>query len=234
MKKLVLSTFLLPLSFLSKAQQIDTVYYDNKWVKTEKSNKYYYRVIEKNVSKETFLVKDFYNTGALQMEGSYSSMDPEVKNGKFIWYYGNGQKRIESTFEDNKAIKTREWDSNGNLKNEFELVNVSNSSTGETNKVIIERVPQFPGGKEALFDFISRKVRYPSSLIKEGVGGKVIVGFVVTKEGKITDPEIIQSVHPLLDAEAIRIVKLMPKWEPGKQNGEFVNVKFTLPFNFDL
>lgn len=234
MKKLILSVFLLTLAFLSKAQKIDTVYFDNKWVKTDKSNKYYYRTVEKNKSKEIFLVKDFYNTGTLQMEGTYSSMDPEVKNGEFIWYYENGQKRIESTFRNNETIKNREWDSNGNLKNEHELVKITDRTTGEATMAIIERAPQFPGGKEALFDFISRKVKYPSVLIKEGIIGKVIVRFVVTKEGKVTDPEIIQSIHPLLDAEAIRVVKLMPKWEPGKQNGEFVDVKFSLPFNFNL
>jgi TonB family protein len=234
MKKLILSTFLLTLAFLSKAQKIDTVYFDNKWVKTDKSNKYYYRIVEQNQSKGTFFVKDFYNTGTLQMKGTYSSMDPEVKNGEFIWYYENGQKRIESTFKNNEAIKEREWDRSGNLKNENELVNVTNSKTGEATRAIIERAPQFPGGKEALFDFISRKVKYPSALIKEGVIGKVIVRFVVTKEGKVTNPEIIQGIHPLLDAEAMRVVKLMPKWEPGKQNGEFVDVKFSLPFNFNL
>ncbi|SDD94616.1 energy transducer TonB [Pedobacter soli] len=234
MKKLILSIFLFILAFLAKAQKMDTVYFDHKWVKTDKSNKYYYRIVEKNKSKETFLVKDFYNTGTLQMEGTYSSIDPEVKNGEFVWYYENGQKRIESTYKNNEVIKEREWDRNGNLKKEQELVNVTNSTTGEATKAVIERAPQFPGGKAALFDFISRKVKYPSTLIKEGITGKVIVRFVVTKEGKVTDPEIVQSVHPLLDAEAIRVVKLMPKWEPGKQNGEFINVKFSLPFNFNL
>lgn len=218
---------------VSKAQKIDTVYFDSKWVKTDKANKYYYRVIKENTDRKTFFIKDFYSTGAIQMEGTYSSLNPDIKNGNFVWFYPNGKKKMESVFRQDEMIKFAEWDENGVLKKSPDIVKVTDSETGEEGMAAIERAPSFKGGISALSKFISKNIRYPRELEKEGVTGKVVVRFTVTRDGDVIDPEVIKSVHPLLDAEAIRVVKLMKKWEPGKQYGKFIDVKFTLPFNFN-
>lgn len=106
----------------------------------------------------------------------------------------------------------------------------------EAEKVfdVVEQMPTFPGGNEALFAFLSKNIRYPAVAEENGVQGRVIVTFVVERDGSITDVKVIKSVDPSLDKEAMRLVKSMPNWIPGKQNGQAVRVKFTLPVTFQL
>lgn len=100
--------------------------------------------------------------------------------------------------------------------------------------MFVEQMPQFKGGEEALIKFISQNFKYPDEAIKQDISGRVIIQFVVTKEGKIVNQKILRSAGPILDQEAIRVVKAMPPWSPGKQNGQNVNVYFTLPIVFKL
>ena len=104
------------------------------------------------------------------------------------------------------------------------------------NKVfdVVEEMPSFPGGQGALMAFLSSNVKYPVVAQENGVQGRVIVGFVVEKDGSITDVKVMRSVDPSLDREAQRVVKSMPKWKPGKQNGSAVRVKYTVPVLFKL
>ena len=104
------------------------------------------------------------------------------------------------------------------------------------NKVfdVVEEMPSFPGGQGALMAFLSSNIKYPVVAQENGVQGRVIVGFVVEKDGSITDVKVMRSVDPSLDREAQRVVKAMPKWKPGKQNGSAVRVKYTVPVVFRL
>ena len=106
----------------------------------------------------------------------------------------------------------------------------------ETNKVfdVVEQMPQFPGGQSALFDYLSSHIKYPVVAEENGVQGRVIVTFVVERDGSITDTKVAKSVDPSLDREAMRVVRTMPNWIPGKQNGSAVRVKFTVPVTFRL
>lgn len=97
-----------------------------------------------------------------------------------------------------------------------------------------EVLPQYPGGMSDMFSFISMNVQYPKDLVKKKVSGKVVVNFIVLKDGSISNVEVMKSVHPKLDKEAVRVVKLMPKWTPGKQDGKPVNVRLTLPIYFSI
>jgi TonB family protein len=99
---------------------------------------------------------------------------------------------------------------------------------------VIEEMPKFPGGQPALFQYLSMNVRYPKEAEDAGVQGRVIVTFVVEKDGSITGAKIFRSVDPALDAEALRVINGMPKWIPGKQNGEPVRVKYTVPVTFRI
>lgn len=105
-----------------------------------------------------------------------------------------------------------------------------------SNKVfdIVEEMPSFPGGQGALMSFLSSNIKYPVVAQENGVQGRVIVGFVVERDGSITDVKVMRSVDPSLDREAQRVVKAMPKWKPGKQNGSAVRVKYTVPVVFRL
>ena len=99
---------------------------------------------------------------------------------------------------------------------------------------VVEQMPQFPGGQAAMMKFIADSLRYPSVVCTGGVEGRIVVRFVVDCEGNIVNPLVVRSVDPLLDREAIRLVKSMPKWIPGKQNGEPVNVVCFVPVRFKL
>ena len=99
---------------------------------------------------------------------------------------------------------------------------------------VVEQMPQFPGGPAALMQFLSQNVKYPVEAHKAGVQGRVIATFVVEKDGSITEACIARSIHPSLDAEALRVIGSMPNWMPGMQNGEPVRVKYTVPITFKL
>ena len=99
---------------------------------------------------------------------------------------------------------------------------------------VVEQMPSFPGGMEALMKFISENVKYPKEAEEKGLQGRVVVRYIIEKDGSISEVEIAKSVNEYLDAEAIRVVNAMPKWIPGKQKGENVRVKFTIPITFRL
>ncbi len=112
--------------------------------------------------------------------------------------------------------------------------NVQENSAQEQVFFIVEEMPEFPGGQIALRNFIAESVKYPPEAIKNGIQGKVFVNFVVGKDGLVSNLKILRSANPLLDAEALRVVKSLPKWKPGKEKGEAVNVSYTVPINFTL
>lgn len=99
---------------------------------------------------------------------------------------------------------------------------------------VVEQMPQFPGGQAAMMKFIADSLRYPSVACENRIEGRVIVKFVVDCEGNILNPSVFRGIDPVLDKEAIRLVKLMPKWIPGRQNGKPVNVVCLVPIRFKL
>jgi TonB family protein len=119
-------------------------------------------------------------------------------------------------------------------KNSVAQVLPENSPSRDNTFIVAEKMPEFPGGQSALVEFIKTNMRYPEKAIKLGDEGKVLVTFVVNPEGKVIDPEVKISITKELDEEAIRIVKHMPIWKPGMQNGKAVNVQLTLPILFKL
>lgn len=107
-------------------------------------------------------------------------------------------------------------------------------STNQTEKVYlqVEEPPQYKGGMTALLKFITENTVYPKEAAEAGIQGRVIVRFVIDPEGRVVNPEILDSVHELLDAEAIRVVSSMPKWKPGRHEGRLVYVYYTIPMLF--
>ena len=101
--------------------------------------------------------------------------------------------------------------------------------------MIVETMPEFPGGQQALFKYLSENVKYPAIAQENGIQGRVICQFVVNKDGAIVDVEVVRSGGDAsLDKEAMRVIKSMPKWKPGMQRGKAVRVKYTVPVNFRL
>ena len=99
---------------------------------------------------------------------------------------------------------------------------------------MVEQAPQFPGGPSELRTYLAKNIKYPVEAQKAGQQGRVICQFVVTKEGKPADIKVVRGVSPVLDNEAVRVIKAMPAWTPGKQDGQAVNVRYTLPVTFRL
>ena len=99
---------------------------------------------------------------------------------------------------------------------------------------VVEQKPQFPGGEAALLKWVGEHLRYPAMAQENNIQGKVVVQFVVTKTGKVGEVKVIRSKDPDLDKEAVRVVKALPDFVPGKMNGHAVNVWYTLPVTFKL
>lgn len=139
----------------------------------------------------------------------------------------------------NTAIGT--FDVKGNDEAEGEVLKakevvVDEKPKEEETKVfdVVEQMPQFPGGPQALFEYLTKNIKYPVVAEENGIQGRVIVTFVVERDGSITDVKVAKSVDPSLDKEAQRVVRSMPNWIPGKQNGSAVRVKYTVPVTFKL
>ena len=104
----------------------------------------------------------------------------------------------------------------------------------ETEFVIVEQQPEFPGGMKALADFLGKSLKYPRAAASAGVSGKVFVSFIVNSDGSLTDLQVLKGIGFGCDEEAIRVMQKMPRWKPGKQSGRAVRVKFNLPISFTL
>ena len=99
---------------------------------------------------------------------------------------------------------------------------------------VVEQMPEYPGGMPAMMEFISKNIKYPAAAQQAKIQGRVTIQFIVNTEGNIINPRVLRSADPLLDAEAIRLTTIMPKWKPGMQRGQAVNVKYTVPIMFRL
>lgn len=112
----------------------------------------------------------------------------------------------------------------------------STAQTKKNNMVfdVVEVMPQYPGGQTAMLQYMMKNIKYPKQAMKEGIQGRVTVSFIVEKDGRVTNVRLLRSVQSALDKEAIRVVKSMPKWTPGKHNGKPVRVRFNLPVMFKL
>lgn len=100
--------------------------------------------------------------------------------------------------------------------------------------VVVEQMPQFPGGDEAMMRFVMSNVTYPEYAAANCIQGKVVVRFLVTKDGSVEDVKVVRSVYPSLDAQALRVIKKMPKWTPGMNKGKSVAVYYSVPINFRI
>lgn len=99
---------------------------------------------------------------------------------------------------------------------------------------MVEQKPSFPGGEAAMYTWLSQNIVYPPAASEEGVQGRVVVEFVVSKDGSITNARVVRNRHPALDREALRVIQAMPRWVPGRNNGQPVKVTYTLPVTFKL
>ena len=150
----------------------------------------------------------------------------------------NDENEIKSQEELNNAkmaISIADVKGNDDVNGQ-DIADVKVAITQEEEKIfeVIEQMPTFPGGESELLAYLSKNVRYPAAALENNIQGRVILRFVVTKNGDIDRVEVVRSLDPSCDREALRVVKTLPKWIPGRQNGENVSVWFTLPINFKI
>jgi periplasmic protein TonB len=214
MDKLVTIIFLL-LSNSLFSQPNDTTWYTKKWEKTNKTNGYYYRISKYNATNKNYTVTDYFPSGKPQMRGNCSSLEPEIKEGLFVYYYDNGNKESEAEYSMNVLIWTKKW-------------NVDGSYESETKTAL------FPGGIGKLLDFISSNTKYPMKARKKEISGIVMIDFLIDASGKVDSARVTKSIHPLLDKEALRVVKSMPDWTPAETDGKKVKYYYSLPISFKL
>ena len=165
---------------------------------------------------------------SFRLDGSKGNEGEEESDIRVIGYNNKDIKAVYSEPREQKsATKTNNEDFNLPKQPVKDV-------DGDEVFQVVEKMPQFPGGTAAMLEFLKENIVFPQEARKKSIEGRVIIQFTIKKTGEVSNPTIVRSVSPELDAEAIRVIKAMPKWTPGEQKGEPVNVKFTLPVQFRL
>ena len=242
MKKLVCILFALVYAASLLGQ--DTIFFDiaGKRVSNLSQSEYYQVINKNNLYPNKVVVKEYYRKGKMKSWANYSDYSKGYKIGKEIKWDIEGNRILEidyiplgesgltrTVWENGKISKMDTVIFSDFVQEKGDTANNTNAGLVYTNSDIY---PQFPGGNDAIQKFIDDFGNFPYYAIKNHEEGKVIVSFVVEPDGTLTDVIITKSVCNEIDQEAIRIVKLMPKWVPGKENGEYVRVRIHLPINF--
>ena len=147
------------------------------------------------------------------------------------------KKKSEVTDEEyNSFYKEKFYDFEDPVEIKYRPVVVETENEPVEDEILVtaEKMPEFPGGNGALLQYLNKNIKYPVVPQEQGIQGRVIIQFVVDKDGTITDPVVVRSVDPYLDKEALRVIKAMPKWKPGIQGARSVRVKYTVPVTFRL
>jgi protein TonB len=222
----------------------DTIFYNsnNDKVKFAKQADYYQTLVKENIGSNKLIERSYYMNGSMREEIYYFDLSKKKKEGTQRFWFRNGQLKSSVDFVDNKMQgNVLTYWQNGQLKRKDLFENdkfVSGAcfdSTGNpVNHFDYVVYPIFPGGENSLREFLRDNLRYPSFAAEKGIQGKVVVKFVVTKEGIPTKIGIKTSVDRELDREAMRVVKVMPKWTPCYLDGEPFDLGYLLPVVFRM
>ena len=141
----------------------------------------------------------------------------------------------------NKKVNGLKWRFLATLSVLALLLIVNTNAMAQNKKAANDKVlekaevmPEFPGGEQAMMKFVSENVQYPEEAKEKEISGRVLVGFIVEKDGSVNEVKIVRGIGGGCDEEAVRVVKAMPKWKPGKQDGKTVRVSYTMPFFFKM
>ena len=160
-------------------------------------------------------------------------MKDDVQSMKEMTVLGDGSNRV-GILNGEPGKKVVSVEEIPEVKIKEVKVDETEQSPSDATFQVVEEMPEFPGGMQACMVFLAKNIKYPVSAQEAKIEGRVIVQFIVKKDGTIADPIVMRGVSPELDAEALRVVSLMPNWKPGRQRGKTVNVKYTIPIMFRL
>ena len=242
MKSFVIILSLLLIESVSIGQ--DTTYYNSNdepiistdsidWIET---------VFYHDVDSAIVTVKTYTKSWEIIKEINYSDYRYNILGGKTILYYHPGQVQMEMDFIGGKQSGMEIWYwENGKIKREekyqkgkFIKGNCFTANGQDTTFYKMHLPAEYPGGIKSMYSFFAKNIKYPEKSKEEGIQGIVVIKFVVEINGNITNVEVIRGVNTELDLEAVRLIKQMPNWKPGMQNGRPVRLHFTLPLKFRL
>jgi len=176
------------------------------------------------------ILKDKQATDKYGAKGKYGVV--EVISKKDVKVKENTKTNVNADTKANVKVETK---ANVNVDAKADVaVNSKSQQTKQGIFVVVEEMPEFPGGEQACKNFIARTLKYPIKAMNSGKTGKVYVTFIVNKNGKVENAKVIRGIDPALDAEVVRVVNSLPDWKPGKQRGQAVDVVYTMPIEFML
>ena len=162
--RFIVSTLSLLLACNAFGQKVDTTYLGSDWKPSKKELSSYFRVTKTIGELKGFEVADYYKGGELQMTGTYSSLDPQVREGEFNWYYSDGKKKVQHFYKKDELQSETNWDENGRqtLKKEYQKLNVIKDGKGTYDYVSLEKFPKYPGGMPELYKFLGANFMMPA------------------------------------------------------------------------
>lgn len=189
----------------------------------------YFRTLEQT-GDQLYDVEVHYNSGGIKMKGQYLITENWLEHGHFEYYYKNGKVESKGDYKYGKKVGPWErynWD--GTRKGDRWYPEI------EEEPAIVEKsAAAYPEGYGALLRYIDSQSRYPIGALKNGIEGTVKVSFNIKADGKLHDINLVESIHPLLDNEAKRLIESMPVWHPARRNGEAVPSTFIMPIHFRI
>jgi periplasmic protein TonB len=232
MRNTIVFIMLLLSGFLC-AQVNETTWFDSNWKQTfDKNLAVYYCICNLDTTDNHYLVEDHFSTGEIYRSGSFKSLNPEIRDGKFIWYFKNGRKNKEILYSENSVKSWTVW-------NEKKVVQLSvllsfKGPHGEDlyEAFKVDKEPEFVGGVKAMKTFIDKNLVYPPSTKIDPIEGNVIVYVNVDTTGKLVDIKILRRLNPDVEKEALRVIQMMPDWKPGLIDGKPVKVPYIISIPF--
>ena len=246
-----LSTFCFATTVFAQ-KKVETFYFNTDWdtVKT-RAEANHYRVVQTNGKQRITTTFDITDSADVKKDETFYRRDkPATLTGDSVWWksglakewYASKQLKEEGTyFFDRLHNDLKTYYPNGTLRR-HDVYRLDTLVKGqcyaldgsEIAYIPYKEQPKFEGGQQKMFEYLANNIRYNREARENSIQGTVYIGFVVSKTGEIENVRITRSVHPLLDDEAMRIVKSMPKWKAGKKEGEPVRVRYILPILFRL
>jgi periplasmic protein TonB len=238
----VLSLGFLFVSFSVLAQ--DTLYFNDDGDKVLFKSKatYYQTLVKENIGSNKLIERQFYTNGQLKQEVYFLDMSKKKREGTQRNWFKSGQLKCSLDYVDNKlnGNVVTYWE-NGQLRRKDVFENdvfksgvCYNSEGVQTEHTEYFHQAEFPGGINSLMEYIKSNVRYPAAAAEKGISGRVVVKFVVLKDGTVSKISIKSTVSPELNAQALSVVQGMPKWTPGILDGEPIDFWYTLPIVYKL
>jgi len=201
------------LTALFEVQSIDIKWFDSTWEPLPgKKGAAYFRIVEMDSITQHYLATDYYSSGELYRTASYVSLEPEIRDGKFTWYYSNGRIQKEVVYEENKVVSYKVLNKTG--EDELSVLMNLKGKHGEAivEPMKVDKEPTFFGGNKALEAYKKDSLIIPNVVWTHMLEGCILVFFIVREDGSITDVRLMTKIHPDLDNEAIRFVSSMPRW----------------------